>query len=99
MEPPAIEELEGNIGDNINLNQEEVQVIKREATASILGFVIIGLFAVINIIMAVWGLTATGGSFDNVLELIKTFNQIITGPLGFVLGYYYANKGSDAGVQ
>lgn len=99
MEPPIVEELEGNIGDNINLDQEEMQIIKRETTAGILGFIIIGLFAIINIIMAIWGLSMTGGSFDNLLELIKTFNQIITGPVGFVLGYYYANKGSDTGVQ
>lgn len=99
MEPPLVEELEGNVGDNIKLDQEEMQIVKRETTAGILGFIIIGLFAVINTIMAIWGLSATGGSFDNVLELIKTFNQITTGPLGFVLGYYFANKGSDTGVQ
>lgn len=37
----------------------------------------------------VWG---QGSAFSDSLELFKTVSAVLSGPLGFVLGYYFARK-------
>lgn len=82
------EELEVNLRQGKSIEQRPVA---REQTASYIGYIIVGTFTFsvvacfIVVFINVWREQDLDASF----ELFKTVSALMSGPLGFVLGFYF----------
>jgi len=79
--------------DRIPVTKERPPRVK-EKTASILALIIVCTFAISMGLCFVYLFFNGCGStedtlFKNTVELVKTFSAALSGPLGFVLGYYF----------
>ncbi len=72
--------------DNINV------AIKREDTrANLAKLFIFGFFAVLIAVIILAGI-AEGDKVTNMKETLITVSGILSGPLGFVIGYYFRSR-------
>lgn len=84
-----------------------VRPVSREATAATIASVIVWTFMgsisacfLVVFIELCFALIKTNGTLDSQslttsFELFKTVSAIMSGPLGFVLGFYFRDKGQD----
>ncbi|NCJ08248.1 hypothetical protein GS597_17385 [Synechococcales cyanobacterium C] len=69
--------------------------VTREATASSLGKVIVWTFALsvaacfVVVFIEIYRTTAQSQDLSASFELFKTVSAVMSGPLGFVLGFYF----------
>lgn len=89
LEVDTIEELpELDIDKQI----EVVLKKKREATRERLAYVfVIGVFTIL-IIGAIFGFASNKDQVKNITDLVLAFSGVLSGPLGFVIGYYFKRQ-------
>ena len=77
---------------------QEIISIKKAETAKWLALMIVGLFVaavLLSLLYAFITLTKGDATSENLmpaLELLKAISAVLSGPLGFVPGYYFAAK-------
>lgn len=83
-EEPGLIELEESIE---TLGEPTVVPYRKERHAYPLALIIVWTFALS--IGAAFSYIFFGGTFSDGVELFKTVSAVLSGPLGFVLGYYF----------
>lgn len=84
------------IGDDATSEQPAMQLdvisVKRENTRGVLAFAfLIGFFIILLAGMLLAALDA-GNRVDNIKEIVLVVSGILSGPLGFVIGYYFRSS-------
>ncbi|MBN2015230.1 hypothetical protein JW766_00145 [Candidatus Dojkabacteria bacterium] len=65
---------------------------KREATREKLAYVfVIGLFLII-IIVSILGYLSDTEQVQNITDLVLAISGVLSGPLGFIIGYYFKRQ-------
>jgi hypothetical protein len=65
---------------------------KRESTREKLAYVfVIGLFAII-IIVTIFGYVSDKDQVQNITDLVLAISGVLSGPLGFIIGYYFKRQ-------
>ncbi|MBU0976505.1 MAG: hypothetical protein ABIE03_02080 [Patescibacteria group bacterium] len=75
--------------------EEQIEVTlkkKREATRERLAYVfVIGVFTLL-LIGAIFGFASNKDQVKNITDLLLAFSGILSGPLGFIVGYYFKRQ-------
>ena len=93
----GVEEIE-ELADVEPQDQLEVTIKKKkEAARERLAYVfVIGLFIIIIIAM-ILGFTSDQEHVQNIIDLVLAISGVLSGPLGFIVGYYYKKQEEEAG--
>lgn len=79
--------------------QEQIEVTlkkKRELVREKLAIVfVIGLFLIL-IIGSILGFASDKEQVQNITDLILAFSGVLSGPLGFIIGYYFKRQEEEA---
>ncbi|MDD3647694.1 MAG: hypothetical protein PHS44_04310 [Candidatus Dojkabacteria bacterium] len=75
--------------------EEQIEVTlkkKREATREKLAYVfVIGVFTLL-VIGAIFGFASNQDQVKNITDLLLAISGILSGPLGFIIGYYFKRQ-------
>ncbi|MEM7486700.1 MAG: hypothetical protein AAF348_15945 [Bacteroidota bacterium] len=95
--------MEGNILTDLGQRIHKVVVKKstvdekREKNRGALAFVFVILFFCVIFVTFVIGYTTEGFEIQDYKDLLTTVSSILSGPLGFIIGFYFKEK-YDAGT-
>ncbi|WP_343486920.1 hypothetical protein [Allomuricauda sp. d1] len=90
--------MEGNILTNLGERIHKVVVEKstvdekREKNRGALAFVFVILFFCVIFVTMIIGYTTEGFAVEDYKDLLTTVSSILSGPLGFIIGFYFKEK-------
>lgn len=74
--------------DNVGLSAPEARAAKREGTRSVIALIyVIGFLGIILITLAISAIK--NFSVENNRDMLLAISGILSGPLGFIIGYYF----------
>ncbi|WP_190808752.1 hypothetical protein [Flagellimonas sp. S3867] len=91
--------MEGNILSNIGQRLENIVIKpnvdeKREKNRGVLAMVFVILFFCVIFVTFIIGYNTSDFKTNDYKDLLTTVSSILSGPLGFIIGFYFKEKQS-----